>query len=154
MEDGVTVDVPSFAVLLLCLHLDFVASLNLGPVQIASARLFTTSGDKSSGGVVSLCTECAERWPRLVLIGCGTYGFICLHTLNCCLIDSFSFLLLYGFMQPRESAPKEGDNVTALLHVTCPGPGNTLNIYSWLTMSLRSLAIISPYLNLPYVSLP
>jgi len=28
-------------------------------------------------------------------------------------------------MQPRGSAPKEGDNVKAPLHVTCPGPGNT-----------------------------
>jgi hypothetical protein len=37
----------------------------------------------------------------------------------------FSFLLLYGIMQPRGSAPKEEDNVMARLHVTCPGPGNT-----------------------------
>jgi hypothetical protein len=41
------------------------------------------------------------------------------------LIISFPFLLLYGFTQPRGSAPKEGDNVTARLHVTCTGPGNT-----------------------------
>jgi hypothetical protein len=32
---------------------------------------------------------------------------------------------LYGIMQPRGSAPKEGDNVMARLHMTCPGPGNT-----------------------------
>jgi len=38
---------------------------------------------------------------------------------------SFPFLLLYGFMQSTRSAPKEGDNVMARLHVTCPGPGNT-----------------------------
>jgi hypothetical protein len=31
------------------------------PVQIASAWVFTTSGDKSSGGDVSLCTESAAR---------------------------------------------------------------------------------------------
>jgi len=60
-----------------------------------------------------------------VLISCGTYGFVHLHTLNGCLIVSFPFLLLYGIMQPRGSAPKEGDNVTARLHVTCPGLGNT-----------------------------
>jgi len=42
------------------------------------------------------------------------------------LFDSFlSFLLLYRFMQPKGSAPKEGDNLMAWLHVTCPGPGNT-----------------------------
>jgi len=60
-----------------------------------------------------------------VLIGCGTYGFVRLRTLNGCLIVFFPFLLLYGIMQPRGSAPKEGDNVMARLHVTCPGPGNT-----------------------------
>jgi len=76
-----------------------------------------------------------------VLIGCGTYGFVRLRTLNSCLIVSFPFLLLYGFMQPRGSAPKEGDNVMARLYVTCPGPGNTL-LYSRLATSLRSLAII------------
>jgi len=37
----------------------------------------------------------------------------------------FPFLLLYGVMQPRRSAPKEGDNVMAWRHVTCPGPSNT-----------------------------
>jgi len=79
---------------------------------------------------------------HMVLIGCGTYGFLHLGTLNGCLIVSFPFLLLYGFMQPSGSAPKEGDNVTARLHVTCPGPGNTSFIYSRLAMSLRSLAII------------
>jgi len=62
---------------------------------------------------------------HMVLIGCGTYGFVHLRTLNDCLIVSFPFLLLYGFMQPRGSAPNEGDNVMARLHVTCPGPGNT-----------------------------
>jgi hypothetical protein len=60
-----------------------------------------------------------------VPIGCGTYGFVHLRTLNGCLIVSFPFLLLYGFMQHRGYAPKEGDNVIARLHVTCPGPGNT-----------------------------
>jgi len=60
-----------------------------------------------------------------VLICCGTYGFVRLRTLNSCLIVSFPFLLLYGFMQPRGSASNEGDNVMARLHVTCPGPGNT-----------------------------
>jgi len=35
--------------------------MDLGPVQMASARVFTTSGDKSSGGGVSPCTESAVR---------------------------------------------------------------------------------------------
>ena len=71
---------------------------------------------------------CAPDPPNgyhTVLIGCGTYGFIRLRTLNGCLIVFFPFVLLYGFIQPRGSAPKEGDNVTARLHVTYPGPCNT-----------------------------
>ena len=77
---------------------------------------------------------------HMVLIGSGTYDFLHLCTLNGCLV--VSFLLLYGFMQPRGSAHKEGDNVTARLHITCPGPGITSIIYSRLATSLRSLAII------------
>jgi len=40
--------------------------------------------------------------------------------------------------------------VTARLHVTCPGPGNTRFIYCRLATSLRSLAIILSYLPLYY----
>jgi hypothetical protein len=62
---------------------------------------------------------------HMVMIGCGTYKFVRLRTLNGCLIVFFPFLLLYGFMQRRGFAHKQGDNVMARLHVTCPGPGNT-----------------------------
>ena len=55
MENGVTLDVPSSS------SLYFLTSLDLGPVQMASARVFTTSGDKSSGGGVSPCAGSAER---------------------------------------------------------------------------------------------
>ena len=41
----------------------FFTSLDLGPVQMASARVFTTSGDKSSGGGVSPCAGSAESLP-------------------------------------------------------------------------------------------
>jgi len=34
--------------------------MDLSPVQMASARVLTTSGEMSSGGVVSPCTESAE----------------------------------------------------------------------------------------------
>jgi len=71
---------------------------------------------------------CAPDPPNgyhTVLIGCGTYGCVHLRTLNGCLV--VSFLLLFGFMQPRWSAPEEGENVTARLHVTCPGPGSVSN---------------------------
>jgi len=58
MEDGVTLDVPSFSFLFSLLY--FFTSLDLGPVQMASARVFTTSGDRSSGGGVSPCAGSAE----------------------------------------------------------------------------------------------
>jgi len=39
----------------------FITSLDLGPVPMASARVFTTSGSQSSGGGISLCAGSAER---------------------------------------------------------------------------------------------
>jgi len=101
-------------------------SLDLNPVQMASARVITTAGDKSSGGEVSRCAGSAEWLPystnRLWDLWVRTFAYA--EQLFDC-FPSFAFLLLYGFMQPRGSAPKEGDNVMARLHVTCPGPGNT-----------------------------
>jgi len=41
----------------------FLTSLDLGPVQMASAPVFTTSGDMSSVGGVSPCARSAERLP-------------------------------------------------------------------------------------------
>jgi len=118
MEDGVTLDVPSFS------SLYFFTSLGLGPVQMASAPVFTTSGDKSSGGGVSPCAGSAEWLPygtdRLWDLWVRTFAYV-ERLFDYC----HSFLLLYEIMQPRGSAPKEGDNVMARLHVTCPGPGNT-----------------------------
>ena len=49
--------------LIFSLLLDFFTSLDLGPVQMASARVFTTSGDKSRGGGVSPCARSAEWLP-------------------------------------------------------------------------------------------
>ena len=122
MEDGVTLDVPSFSSLLFS-SLYFFTSLDLGPVQMASARVFTTSGDKSSGGGVSPCAGSAEWLPygtdRLWDLWVRTFAYV-ERLFDCC----HSFVLLYGIMQPRGSAPKEGDNVMARLHVTCQGPGN------------------------------
>jgi len=117
MEDGVTLDVPFFSSLLF-------TSLDLSPVQMASAQVFTTSGDKSIGGGVSPCARSAEWLPY----GADRLWDLCVRTFAYVarLCDCFpSFLLLYGIMQPRGSAPKEGDNVMAQLHVTCSGPGNT-----------------------------
>jgi len=86
---------------------------------------------------------------QMVLIGCGTYGFLSLRMLNGCLIVYIPIPLLYGFIQLWGSPPVDGDNVVAQLYVTCPGPGNTSFMYSWLAMNLWSLAKIIPYL--PYL---
>jgi hypothetical protein len=55
-------------------------SLDLGPVQMASARVFTTSGDKSSGGGVSPCAGSAEWLPygtdRLWDLWVRTFAYI------------------------------------------------------------------------------
>jgi len=49
---------------------------------------------------------------------------------------SFEFRCMYGGWQPRSSALKRGDNVTAR-HVICPAPGNCTHIV--IAMTLRSL---------------
>jgi len=97
----------------------------------------------------------APDWPNgynMVLIGYGTNVFARLRMLNGYLIVSFPFLLLNRFMQPRGSTTKEGDNVMARLHMTCPEPGNPA-LYSWLATSLRSPAIILLYLPLYYCAI-
>jgi hypothetical protein len=102
----------------------FFTSLDVSPVQMASARVFTTSGDKSSGGGVSQCAGSAKLLPygtdRLRDLWVRMFAYV--ERLFDCFL---SFLLLCEFLQPRGSAPKWGDNVMAWLHVTCPGPGNT-----------------------------
>jgi len=60
----------------------------------------------------------------VVPIGSGTYDFVRVRTRQECIMLpslSFPFLSLVRFMQPRRSAPKEGDNVMATRD---PGPGN------------------------------
>jgi hypothetical protein len=95
MEDGVTLDVPSFSSLLFTSLLPyFFTSLDLGPVQMASARVFTTSGDKSSGGGVSPCAGSAEWLPygtdRLWDLWVRTFAYV--ERLFDCLL-SFSTLV-------------------------------------------------------------
>jgi len=127
MEDGVPLDVPSFSSPLLTSLL--VYFMDLGPVQMSSARISTTSGDKSSGGGVSPCAGSAE-WLPYGIDRLWRLWVVRLRTFSGYLIVSFPFLLMYGLMQPRGSAHQEGDNVMARLHMTYPGPGNTRIIYS------------------------
>jgi len=120
MVDGVTLDVPSFSSLVFTsLPLWILAQYKwrryrfLPPLEISQVEAEVP------------CAPVPPNGYHMVLSGCGTYGFANLRTLNGHLIVSFSFLLLYGCMQPRGSAPKEGDNVMARLHVRCPESGNT-----------------------------
>jgi hypothetical protein len=103
MEGGVTLDVPSSSFLFSSLNI--FTSLDFGPLQMASAWVFTTSGDKSSGGGVSLCAGSAEWLPygtdRLWDLLVRTIAYV--ERLFDCFLP---FLLLYRIMQPRGSAPK------------------------------------------------
>ena len=108
-----------------CSSLLFFSSLDLGPVQMASAWVFTTFGVTSEGGS-SPCAASAERSPwscidrlRDVWVRTIVYVGWLLHSLF-----PFPSFLLYWLWQPRRSASKERDDVTARLHVMCPGPGN------------------------------
>jgi len=117
MDDGVTLDVPSFSSLLFTSWIWAQYKWHrhgfLPPPETSQVEVeFTCALDPPNG-------------YYMVLIGCETYEFVPLRTLNGCLIVSFPFLLLYRFMQPRGSAPKEGDNEMAQLHMSCPGPVNT-----------------------------
>jgi len=101
MEDGVTLVVPSFC------SLYFYTSLDPCPVQMALARVFTTSGDKSSGGGVSPCAGSAEWLPY----GSEQLWDLWVHMFAYIewLFDRFlSSLLLHEGMQRRGSASKEG----------------------------------------------
>jgi len=102
-------------------------------LRISAQYKWRRHGSLPSPEIIQVEMEfpCARDLPNgyhTVLICCGTHGFIRWRTLNGCLIVFFPFLLLFGYMQPKESAPKEGDNVMARLHVTFPEGGNTRSI--------------------------
>jgi len=63
VEIGRTVSLWMFLFSLVFSSLYFFTSLDLGPVQMASARVFTISGDRSSGGGVSPCAGSADWLP-------------------------------------------------------------------------------------------
>ena len=81
---------------------------------------------QSNGGGFSPCAGSTKRSPLCctdqlwdLSVHTVTYVGWLFHSLF-----PFPSFLLYWLWQPRRSAPKERDNVTAWLHVTCPGPGN------------------------------
>jgi len=95
MEDGVTLGVPCS---LFSSSLYFFTSLDLGPVQMASARVFTTSGDKSSGGGVSPCAGSAEWLPygtnRLWDLWDRTFAYV--ERLFDCFLSFPTFVRVYA----------------------------------------------------------
>ena len=68
-----------------CFSLLFISSLDLGLVQMASARVLPPA----TGGGVSPWARSAKRLPSAVLIGSGTYWILWVRTQNGCLIGSF-----------------------------------------------------------------
>jgi len=97
----------SFSFLLFWLLLYCITSLDLGPVQMVSARVVTISGDKSSGGGVSPCAGSAEWLPydtdRLWDLWVRMFAHV-ERLFDCC----HFFQLLYGIMQPRGLHIKRG----------------------------------------------
>jgi len=71
------------------------------------------------------------RWiRRKVAIGLyqsvvGLMGsYDCVRRMIVAFLFPFPFFRIYWLWQPRRSASKDRDDITARLHVTCPGPGN------------------------------
>jgi len=121
-----------------CFSLLFFSSLDLGPVQMASARVFTTSQWKCSFPVRRIRRKVAIELYQSVAGLMISYRYVRGRNARCFL--PFPFLVSCTVMQPRRSAPKEGDNVTATR-----GCGRvTAILYSRLATRLRSLAIILP----------
>jgi hypothetical protein len=81
---------------------------------------------QSSGGGFSPCARSAEWSPlscsdRLWDFWVPTIAYVGRMFRS---LFPFPSFLLFWLQQPRRSALNERDNVTARLHVTCPGPGN------------------------------
>jgi len=125
----------------------FSTSLDLGPVQMPPAWVFTTYSDNPSGLGVSHCAGSA-KWPQHITNQFWDWLVSTFVYVERLYVWFESILLLDGFMLPTGSAPTEGDNVMAGLHVMCLVQGNTHFIHSRLATSLRSLAKILRYFSL------
>jgi hypothetical protein len=123
-----------------CFSVLFFSSLDLGPVQMASARVFTTSQWMWSFPVHRIRRKVTIELYQSVAGLMISYDYVRGRNVQCFLPFAFLSFSLERFMQPRRSAPKEGDNVTA----TRDCGRVTAILYSRLTTSLRSLAIILP----------
>jgi len=128
-----------------CFSLLFFSYLDLGPVQMVLAWVFTTF----RGSHVEVDFSYVPDLPKGHPEGIDRLRDIWVHIIVYMeqLIDCFLTISCVSYscmvMQPGRYAPQEGDNVTARLHETCPGPGNAIS-YSRLATSHRSLVIILP----------
>jgi len=132
----------SLLFLLFC-SLWFFSSLDLGPVQMALAQVFTTSRDKSSGGGVSTCTgsgkwlpfgtdQFQNLWVRtFVHVGWLFHCILSFPTLVWVLCSAGGLHLKSGIMYRHGCTWRVQGRVTFAL-------------YSQLSTSLRSLPIILP----------
>jgi len=125
---------------LLCSSLLFISSLDLRPVQMVSAWVFTTCQWRWSFPVRWIGRKVAIELYRLVVGLMGSYD--CVRRAVVCLLPFIPFpsFLLYWRWQPRRSAPKEGDNVTATRDLR---QGKCQCIYITVT-ALRSVSNILP----------
>jgi len=123
MEDGVTLDVPSFAFLFCSVHLYFFRS--------------RPSTNDISMGYYHHRRQGKWRWCFPMLQTCQINTILYLWVVGLMgwyirvhwtVVGLYPCQLLEGFILPRRSAPKEGENVTAWLHTMRPGPGKTCSI--------------------------
>jgi len=122
LEESYQLDIPSFCFFcsLLFSIIDYFFGSRPGTNEVGIG--FTTSGSQSEEGGIFPRARSTERWPSAELIGSGTFEFGRVRTRHDCWILPFLSFSLEWWMQPRRSAPREGDNVTAGCD---PGQGNS-----------------------------
>jgi len=101
-----------FLCFLLFSSLLFIASLDLGPVQMASARVFTICQWRWSFPVCQIRRRVAIELYRSVVGLMGLYDCVRSTVVWLPPYIPFHSFLLYWLWQPWRSAPKEGDNET------------------------------------------
>jgi len=121
-----------------CFSLLFFYCSDLGPVQMASARVFTTCQWRWRFPVCQICQKVAVVLYQSVAGLTISYEYV--RGRNSQRFLPFPFLFPCTVTQPRRSAPKEGDNVMA----TCDCSRVTAILYSRLATRLKSLPMILP----------
>jgi len=87
--------------------------MDLSRVQMASVWVFTTYGDKSSGGGISPCTE-SFVWLLIGHLLVSGLTKVIRRRTHLGFVFLWIFLLYRRMWQPRGSAPEGGDDVMAV----------------------------------------